>query len=814
MGSTTEVDLERIFHTQLGEPTVDVDNKVEDTGNTTWRVIFRDRGDVPLLKFVSYSALCSVSSEEFLKGNRNQFIIEPKKADGKVLRARNLTAAGFEGADKFLTETFINGEWYADQTTAQVQSAIEGLENVGDGGIDVSMNVITGSLPGTQFLITFLSNLGDVPELVPTNNNIEVSEFQKGITEIQTITVLSDGEFVREEQLFVFDLTSASSNGTVTFTYGSLAPTASVDMTYRHKGTMEADIKDALETLIIPASGKLAVDVSIISYSPSQVAVKVIFNSPVGDAELLEPIVTTGNLLVASKSEVIKGSSPIAGTFTVFFEGQYTNDIAFDASPGDMKDALEAISTIGVVDVDRERLANGYKWTVTFTQNVGNLRMMEATDRRYEIQRLWTEGGAPTPLSGDLKLSFGGDSTTIAYDAPPSELRAALESMPSVGNVEVQSTAKTNGKFEWLITFRSLVGNIVNLDVDYSGLLGSDAKAYVEEIVAGNNDTLTGMRPRLQNYEKVAGRPDYTGQYVVDEPGNYEVKISQLHVGGLSAQYFDNQWLHGLPSMEQIDPTIDFEWGTGFVTKKSIDYASVRWSGKLKVDRDEIYTFYLDADDEARLYVNHTLLIDMGDECCIEKRVRMQLNASVYYDIVVEYKELTGSASVRLSYSSMTLKKQTIPSSKLFYVEPIIGSPFDTAVVPGAAEYPYTDAYGDGLANAISGTPAQFFIQTKDSRGNNLTHNYEFVDPTDLLSVKITSTLNGGEHTVYYADLEYLGNGLFSAAYLPLRAGPYVVDVKMGERDIHCGKSESSKCSPFNLYIKPGPTVPMISEVE
>jgi hypothetical protein len=190
--STTEVHLEHIFHTQLGEPTVDIDNKVEGTGNTTWRVIFRDRGDVPLLKLVSYSASCSVSSEEFLKGNRNQFTIEPKKADGKVLRARNLTAAGFEGMDQFLTETFVNGEWYADQgiaqynpvvyeiqsifietadefnltltdyrvpystknftslgikatsTLAEVQTAIESLENVGDGGIDVSMNALNG----------------------------------------------------------------------------------------------------------------------------------------------------------------------------------------------------------------------------------------------------------------------------------------------------------------------------------------------------------------------------------------------------------------------------------------------------------------------------------------------------------------------------------------------------------------------------------------------------------------------------------------------------------------------------------------------
>merc|ERR1711871_392555 len=130
MGSTTEVDLERIFHTQLGEPTVDVDNKVEDTGNTTWRVIFRDRGDVPLLNLVSYSSLCTVSAEEFLKGNRNQFIIEPKKADGKVLRARNLTAAGFEGADKFLTETFINGEWYADQGIAQYNPVVYEIQSI------------------------------------------------------------------------------------------------------------------------------------------------------------------------------------------------------------------------------------------------------------------------------------------------------------------------------------------------------------------------------------------------------------------------------------------------------------------------------------------------------------------------------------------------------------------------------------------------------------------------------------------------------------------------------------------------------------
>jgi hypothetical protein len=139
----------------------------------------------------------------------------------------------------------------------------------------------------------------------------------------------------------------------------------------------------------------------------------------------------------------------------------------------------------------------------------------------------------------------------------------------------------------------------------------------------------------------------------------------------------------------------------------------------------------------------------------------------------------------------------------------IEASPFETYIVPGAADYPYTDAYGAGLNDATAGKPAFFYIQAKDSDGNNQTVDFEDFNPVDLLSVTITDNT-----TTYYADLEYLGEGLYIGTYTPLRAGEYSVSIQMGDQHIHCGLSEANKCSPFDLLVVPGPTIPSVSEVE
>lgn len=69
--------------------------------------------------------------------------------------------------------------------------------------------------------------------------------------------------------------------------------------------------------------------------------------------------------------------------------------------------------------------------------------------------------------------------------------------------------------------------------------------------------------------------------------------------------------------------------------------------------------------------------------------------------------------SSQLMWSSYSTAPAAIPSSALFYATPISGSPYDISVVPGAASYPYSEAFGEGVAHASAGVPSSFVIQAK-----------------------------------------------------------------------------------------------------
>ena len=68
-----------------------------------------------------------------------------------------------------------------------------------------------------------------------------------------------------------------------------------------------------------------------------------------------------------------------------------------------------------------------------------------------------------------------------------------------------------------------------------------------------------------------------------------------------------------------------------------------------------------------------------------------------------------------------------------------------------------------------------------DAMGNNKTLDFEPNAPSDLLSVSLWQG-----STYYYAELVYLGAGLFQATYLPMKSGQYTLSVKMGGFDIRC----------------------------
>ena len=68
----------------------------------------------------------------------------------------------------------------------------------------------TDSSGNDQFLVTFLSNLGEVPAMTSNDGDIVVATVTDGVCEVQTITVSADIDFTREEQQFTIATATTS----------------------------------------------------------------------------------------------------------------------------------------------------------------------------------------------------------------------------------------------------------------------------------------------------------------------------------------------------------------------------------------------------------------------------------------------------------------------------------------------------------------------------------------------------------------------------------------------------------------------------
>src|SRR4051812_35284046 len=78
---------------------------------------------------------------------------------------------------------------------------------------------------------------------------------------------------------------------------------------------------------------------------------------------------------------------------------------------------------------------------------------------------------------------------------------------------------------------------------------------------------------------------------------------------GLTAQYFDRVDFTDL-KQTQTDATVNFAWAGSPVAGVAADNFAVRWTGQVAAQFSEDYTFYVSADDGARLWVDGRLLID------------------------------------------------------------------------------------------------------------------------------------------------------------------------------------------------------------
>ncbi len=137
--------------------------------------------------------------------------------------------------------------------------------------------------------------------------------------------------------------------------------------------------------------------------------------------------------------------------------------------------------------------------------------------------------------------------------------------------------------------------------------------------------------------------------------------------GGLRAEYFDEIGFGAMPRVTRVDPVVDFDWQLASPDPAiGAETFSVRWQGRVTPAFSETYTFYSQADDGVRLWVNGQLLIDAWyDQSETERSGTITLVGGQSVDIRFEFYENGVDAVARLLWSSARTSKQVIPSSHL-----------------------------------------------------------------------------------------------------------------------------------------------------
>ena len=210
-----------------------------------------------------------------------------------------------------------------------------------------------------------------------------------------------------------------------------------------------------------------------------------------------------------------------------------------------------------------------------------------------------------------------------------------------------------------------------------------------------------------------------------DPPATYKGHIWSFTTaglgGGVKGQYY-NGINFGSLVLTRTDPQIDFNWGDpgGPDPVVGDDQFSARWTGEVEAAFTETYTFYVNSDDGARLWIGGQQLVNnWTDHAATEDKGTIDLVADSTYSLQMEYYENGGGAVAELRWSSPRTPKQVIPQAALSL--PIkAGTPtpangaIGTSMTPiltwnpgefAASHELYFAADADAVANATKASP-------------------------------------------------------------------------------------------------------------
>lgn len=123
--------------------------------------------------------------------------------------------------------------------------------------------------------------------------------------------------------------------------------------------------------------------------------------------------------------------------------------------------------------------------------------------------------------------------------------------------------------------------------------------------------------------------------------------------GGLTGHYYTSTDLSGPVAVSRQDATIDFNWDSASPDPKlNQDKFSAKWTGQIgPIQKSGTYTFSVESDDGARLFINGKKLIDhFGPQDDVTNTATIDLSAGQTYSIELDYNQLGGNANCHLRW--------------------------------------------------------------------------------------------------------------------------------------------------------------------
>lgn len=374
-------------------------------------------------------------------------------------------------------------------------------------------------------------------------------------------------------------------------------------------------------------------------------------------------------------------------------------------------------------------------------------------------------------------------------------------------------------------TTTSVAGSNFSISLSARNGVGESMSTGGEKFFAAleNNLDSWSIDGRRQSSRKTCSVDDEgTGVYTVvcdgiAEQGGYQLRTWHAFPGSLRGEYYSDAFFQNLALVRQ-DHVVNFTWGFGPLIPTATDFVTIRWSGAIWANTTGWYSFLVNADDQARLWIDGDLLLDHFHE----RQVNLEPSRSVYlqgnrlYEIVLEYREINGAAFAQLMWKPPYGSSfKVIPQTNLYSLFEIDLSPVEVTV-KSAATSPYTtECIGEGLFTATVLKPSYFSVCPRDEYGNLRNDADATFISTQIFSSNFTlqeDIYHGVGAEIINPVLTFNANtSCWDGYYIPLRAGEY--ELRILYQDSPDAAAIDVAGSPYYLHVEPDIAFGPLSDV-